>query len=103
MAENNPLDAGKRFDNEAAFLRGAGLYEKMAHSLVNAGESYANAKDFSNSADRYFRAGRSLFCGGNSKSAETNLGTALEMAKIANDKGLIIRINDFQTEIAKTP
>ncbi len=102
LVEDNALVAGKRFDNEAAFLRAAGLFEKMAQSLVNAGKAYTKAKDYTNAADRYFRAGRSLVASGNRQSVEDNLKTALEMAKIANDQALITRINEFNSEMAAT-
>ena len=103
LAEDNPEAAAGRFDREAGLLKGAGLFEPMAQSFESSGKSYEQAKNYTAAADRYFRAGRSLYASGRQTGSKNDLKRAVDLAKQAGDRAMEDRIKEFQAETEKSP
>ncbi len=84
--EKDYKNAGAKFDDESQLRRNAGQFHAMIAALDSSAKVYEKLGDHDKSADRYFRAGRSLLYSGESKAAENRLQKALFAAKKSDNE-----------------
>jgi len=78
-------EAASVFDDEVKLRRDAGQYKAMVHALLSAGSAYESSSLYEQSADRYYRAGRSLIASGDMEGAKMSLDKALSSAQKGDD------------------
>lgn len=84
--EKDYRTAGLQYDEESKLRQQAGQYTAMTLALISSGNVYEKSGIFDQSADRYFRAGRSILYEGDLGSAQSLLQKAISSAqKAGND------------------
>ncbi|HOW97560.1 MAG TPA: tetratricopeptide repeat protein [Kiritimatiellia bacterium] len=97
-----PATAAAWLDKEAGWYRKAGRPpQEISAVLRRAGEAWGQAGQNRESADRYYRAARSLFGQGRANEALKCIGPALTAAEKAADRGLMARIAALFDEIRR--
>ncbi|MFC1497066.1 MlaD family protein [Verrucomicrobiota bacterium] len=99
LLEKEPAEAAKQFDDETRSFREAELYRNMALALRSAGDAYVKAGQYDTAADRYFRAGRTLFSNGDKGTADVVMKYAIDASERGKNEALKARINRLKAEI----
>lgn len=103
LIKKQPVLAAKQFDREAFLLRQAEQYAPMARALQSSAEAYLSAGNYSQAADRFFRAARSVFAQGQIAAALNLAQRALSAADTAGDQTAMARVRALLDEIEAGP
>jgi hypothetical protein len=99
--EDRPREAAIHFDTETDFLRAAGRYRDMIHSLSRSGEMHEKAGELSPAADRYYRAARAAAAIGARQRSSELAAKALAIAKASNNSAIMKLSAQLLQELAK--
>ncbi|MDP2991549.1 MAG: hypothetical protein Q8O57_13395 [Kiritimatiellota bacterium] len=99
MLKRNPQEAALQYDIAAGYWQEAGRYSDMASALEQAGRAYEDAGNRPTSADRYYRAARSLFESGQLARARDLATQALPLAAASLQPELQRQAERLKTEI----
>jgi len=89
LLENKPADAGGAYDRQAADYQQAEKFSAMARAIGRAGETYMAAGNYPFAADRFYRAGRSLYAQGNELDALKMVKGALDAIEKSGEKDVL--------------
>ncbi|MBN2301355.1 MAG: hypothetical protein JXN60_02435 [Lentisphaerae bacterium] len=90
--EDDYAKAARQYDLEAEYLRCAKQFGGMNDALVDAADCYIQNNELGAAAERYFKAGRSLFASGLNDKAMSVMGKALSAARRSNNEDLLAQI-----------
>ncbi len=93
--------SGDYHDAQAGYLRAQQLHSAMAEAITAAGRANEKVGNLAVAADRYFRAGRSLYYEENVDAAERILKEAAEVASRAHDKYISEQVAQLLDAIAE--
>ena len=93
--------SGDYHDAQAGYLRAQQLHSAMAEAITAAGRANEKVGNLAVAADRYFRAGRSLYYEKNVDAAERILKEAAEVASRAHDKYISEQVAQLLDAIAE--
>ncbi len=91
IARSDAKSAAAAFDRQATLAQSSGLFGEMARALLSAGKAHQDAGDTAASADRLFRAARSLLAQGDIQRGTTAAQDAVAAADRAGDATLAAR------------